>query len=619
MNIKYLHTYLLILCFIRCSTTAFAQNSFIKVFPHPISETEQKNVLKEIETFNRNYDSTVHLVKARASKHYHSDLDETYTIHHVLQSFNYAVALFDSDVPAYQKRGMDVLRACLQLQDTDPKSKTFGVWPYFLEEPFATKKSPPDRNWADFCSVRILRILNNHNAVLPADLQVLAKQALLNATIEIKERDIKPDYTNICLMGLHVCYMTALMCEDAELMSYAQKRLKDFYKSTLLNNGFVEYNSPAYTKLALDEVIELKQNVTEKNDLAMLDSIYNMGWRILAKHYHKPSAQWAGPHGRAYSVLTNAGFYNWLYTSSKGIIKPNVSIKYSLDEDRYLKHYIPPHYLTYFTDDVVPRVQVDTFIKANQTIEINPLVSYQLTDTTRRLILKNVIGKTYLTKTYALSSVNKSCLWDQRRAVLAYWGSSTKPNYMRIRFMHDNNDYAGANIFCDQDSTTIIGAVNFTTNGGDKHVSIDAIKNATIEASDLRLRFEFGGNIENLHFNTVDSLKRTAIITSNGLHFKIDIPYANVNNQPLTFMQGEDENTKWIDLVLYHGEKTMINFEKINEAVMAFMLQVSEKNTVNRSNLFTSIKNGQLRVRKDSLEVNVAIKPYSEPVSLLIK
>ncbi|NEW85171.1 MAG: hypothetical protein GZ094_22790 [Mariniphaga sp.] len=62
---------------------------------------------------------------------------------------------------------------------------------------------------------------------------------------------------------------------------------------------------------------------------------------------------------------------------------------------------------------------------------------------------------------------------------------------MQIRFLHDQSDYGAANIFCSQDSTNVLGAINFTTNGGDKHVNIDVIKNGIIKANDLRLIFEF--------------------------------------------------------------------------------------------------------------------------------
>ncbi|MCX6300279.1 MAG: hypothetical protein NTY72_14440 [Bacteroidetes bacterium] len=596
-----------------------AQNDNIHLFPDTLSATEIKAVVKEVENTSRNYDSIAHLIKAKAFKHYHSDLDETYTIHNVLQSFNYAVALLDTYQPTNYNRAFEVLKACLSLQDANPQSKTFGVWPYFQEEPFATKKSPPDRNWADFCSVRILRILNNHYAVLPEDIKVSMFNALINATKEIKIRDIKPDYTNICLMGLHVCYMTAIMYNDAELLSYSKKRLQNFYECTLLNKGFIEYNSPAYTKLALDEIWELKKNVSNEKDHAILDSIYNIGWGVVAKHYHKNSAQWAGPHGRAYSVLTNSGIYNWLYTSSNGLINPVTQMSFSKTEDHILKHRIPGYLLPYFLNPKYPRLQLDTFIHANQSFEINPMVSYQTSDTVRKLNIRNVIGKSYLTSNYVISSINKSSLWDQRRPIMAYWGSPKKNNYMRVRLLHNMIDYAAANVFCDQDSTHIIGAINFTTNGGDTHVSIDAIKNATIKVTDFRLRFEFGGNVGDVLFAEIDSLKRSAVIKSDRLKCRIDIPYVKFDEFKPVFSVGSDGNIKWVDLVIYNGEIREINFNKINEAVIAFMIAISDVNNIAIPKINTVNTAQLLTVSSGKLKVQTATNPYLEPISLLIK
>jgi hypothetical protein len=81
-----------------------AQNATIHLFPDTLSASEIKTVVKDVENNSRNYDSVVHLIKAKAFKHYHSDLDETYTVHNVLNSFNYAVALFDAQQPAYTQR-----------------------------------------------------------------------------------------------------------------------------------------------------------------------------------------------------------------------------------------------------------------------------------------------------------------------------------------------------------------------------------------------------------------------------------------------------------------------------------------------------------------------------------
>lgn len=370
-----------------------AQSKNTILSPIKLSPNEIEVVLKEIERYEPKYDSTVHLVWATQNKHYHSDVQEETKAHSIRSSLGYAEALLDSRKPEYHERAFNILRAVIALQDQDEESKTYGVWPYSLEEPLVTKKSPADLNWADFCAIPIIGIINNHSDILPNDLKEKTQKALLLASQAIRKRDVRPDYTNISLTGLYVCYMSADMYNDTVLMDYARKRLKAFYECTVLNKGFIEYNSPVYFKVSLDEVLRLKKHVVNTEDLAMLEFIYHTGWNVIARHYHQPTAQWAGPHGRAYSVLLGSSTYNWFYTASGGIVHPETSTEFSKDQDPILKHEIPVDLIPYFTQPKLPGMEIDTFIRGGQKIELNPLVSYQEIDRGLWIETKEVIGK----------------------------------------------------------------------------------------------------------------------------------------------------------------------------------------------------------------------------------
>ena len=586
--------------------------------PVILSGQEIEVVLKETERYGSNYDSAVHLVWATQGRHYHSDFQEDTRVHSVRSSLGYAEALLDSRKPEYRERAFNVLRAVIALQDQDKDSKTCGIWPYSLEEPLASKKSPADRNWADFSAVPIIGIINNHGDILPNDLKEITQRALILASQAIRKRDVRPDYTNISLMGLYVCYMTADMYGDAGLMDYARKRLKEFYECTLLNKGFIEYNSPAYFKLSLDEILRLKKHVVNREDLAMLEFIYHTGWSIIARHYHQHTAQWAGPHGRAYSVLLGPATYNWLYTSSDGVINPDTWVEFSKDQNPALKHKIPADLLPLFTEPKLPGMEVDTFIRGGQKIELNPLVSYQESDQGVWIETKEVIGKSYFTNDFVLSSANQSSLWNQRRPLLAYWGTTQKPVSMQIRFLHDWYDYAAANIFCAQDSTNVLGAINFTTNGGDRHVTIDIIENATIKATDLRLRFEFGGDISSVSFNSPDVSGNSVSGKSGLVNFRIELPYHKFGNYQGSWSTGGDDKNKWIDFVVYSGSEKEFNFAKIEEAVLGFLLSLKAGN-VPEAPVDVAKSAGTLTLKWNNLSVNALTKPYEERATLVLK
>ena len=609
---------LIIVLLLISSIFSSAQTKNVILLPVKLTDKEIEVVVKEIEKTDAKYDPVVHLVWSVQGKHYHSDVKEDTKIHSSLQSLNYAVAMLDSRKPEFRERAFEILRTVIALQDKNPESKTCGIWPYTLEEPLSTKISPADRNWADFCAVPIIGIINNHIDILPADLKEKTKEALLLAAGAIRKRDVRPDYTNISLMGLYVCYMTADMYNNTDLMVYARKRLKTFYDCTLLNKGFLEYNSPTYFKLSLDEVLRLKEHVINQEDHTMLDSIYSIGWGIVARHYHQPTAQWSGPHGRCYSVLLAPATYNWFYTSSNGQIHPETSDDYSKDRNTILKHQIPAKLFPYFTASKLPRMEIDTFIRGEQAIELNPLVSYQDGDKGLMIKTKEIIGKSYLTKDFVLSSANQSCLWNQRRPLIAYWGTEQKPVSMQIRFLHDQYDYAAANIFCSQDSTNVLGAINFTTNGGDKHVTIDVIKDATIKATDLKLRFEFSGDISSVKIEKPDIKEQSVSGTSGNVAFRINLPYAKFDELEGKWVIGGDEKSKWIDFVIYSGNEREFNFSEIQEAVLGFLFSL-KVGSISESPIEVSKSGENLILKWNGLSVNTLTKPYTERATLVLK
>lgn len=587
---------------------------------HPIKLTDREIevVLKEIERYGPKYDSAVHLVWAAQSKHYHSDFPEATKVHSVRSSLGYAEALLDSRKPEFQERAFDLLGAILELQEQNLGSKTSGVWPYSLEEPLASKKSPADLNWTDSCAIPMIGIVNKHSDILPGDLKEKTQTALLLASQAIRKRDVGPDYTNISLAGLYVCYMSADMYNDTDLMAYARKRLKAFYDCIMLNKGFMEYNSLVYFKVSLDEVLRLKNHVVNTEDLAMLEFIYHAGWNVIARQYHQPTAQWAGPHGRCYGVFLEPSTYNWLYTSSDGKINPGTSVEFSKDQNPILKHQIPADLLAIFTEPKLPRMEIDTFIRGGQKIELNPLVSYQESDRGVWIETKEVIGKSYFTIDFVLSSANRSSLWNQRRPLIAYWGTAQKPVSMQVRFLHDGYDYAAANIFCEQDSANVLGAINFTTNGGDKHVSIDVIRDATIKATDLRLRFEFGGDINSVSFGSPDVDKNSVSGKSGKLNFRIELPYQKFGDYWGNWSTGGDDKKKWIDFVIYSGSEKEFNFGKIQEAVLGFLFSL-KTGTIPETPVEVSKLGETLNLKWNDLSVNALTKPYEERATLVLK
>ncbi|MDR2626611.1 MAG: hypothetical protein LBC40_01085, partial [Dysgonamonadaceae bacterium] len=379
---------------------------------------------------------------------------------------------------------------------------------------------------------------------------------LIPAARSIKKRNVQPDYTNICIMGTYVCYMVGDLCHLPEMTAYARERLRNFYGYTLRNGGFAEYNSPTYTLVSMDELLRMKQTILHPDDRRMIEDLYTMTWDLIARHFHHPSGQWCGPHLRAYNDLADADFYRLLYNASGGRIElpgdylriPNV-IK---------PHCIPESVMPKFSQPVLPRLEIDTFVSADP-------------------LRKEIVGKLYASPAFALASVNQSYMWNQTRPLIAHWGTPEKPSCLRVRFLHDKHDFSAVNIASVQDSTSVLAIFNIAVDGGDTHPILDPIQNASIRASDLRLRIEAGGNLDGLQFTIPDRYGDAAGFDTPTVEAAFQIPYAGWDNYTGHWEKWADEKHCGIDYVLYSGDARTFRLDEMQEAVVGLYLAFSDK------------------------------------------
>jgi hypothetical protein len=396
-----------------------------------------------------------------------------------------------------------------------------------------------------------------------------------------------PGYTNIAIMGTYVTYMVSHLFDLQEMKEYANVRLKRFYDYTLDKGGFSEYNSPTYTIVALDELCRMKSHIIEPVAKQQIDSLYSIGWEIIARHYHKPSGQWAGPHSRSYSTLVKPTFYAILKEGSNGKIDVGVEEKRS---DVKIKHQIPTHLMHYFLTPEYPRTELDVFEKEDP----------------------RTTGTCYLTEKYALSTANRSSLWNQRRPFLLYWGNVQTPKYLQVRFMHDDYDFSAATFYGQQNENQVLAVINFISNGGDKHISIDRFKDGKIRARDLRLRFEFGNVKSPDELAIPSSANEPFVINLDELEFNFQLYCSEFDWAKGHWEKGGDGKTSWIDFVFYSGEEKEIDLIKMNRAVSGFIFELNsanEKKEFKKADL--SEKDGILQIEWNGLKLETPVKPQA--------
>lgn len=554
----------------------------------------KSHIIKNLEKQHLSYDEEFCMISMPVDGKFGYHTKATGKVHSTLLSLNYAVALLDSGDKSYTSRAIDILRKVVPLQDTDPESETYGIWSWYLEEPLESM-NPPDKNWADFCGTALLQAAMGYSNILPKDVNDMVKQAILHACREIKLRDVGPDYTNISLMGTYVTHVAGEFFNDAEILDYAKARLKNLHAFDMHNGEFIEYNSPNYTVIAIEEISRMLNHIKCKKSLAMIKDLNNMAWRCLATHFHTPTLQWGGPHTRSYNSFADKKILSLIQLGCNG------KVKYLEDDEleissgwAKMKIQCPEEYVKYFAD--IPTESAEKCIynrgEENSMFRLEYPKQHGIKE----------IAYSYINPKYTLGTFYKTFMWAQRRALIGYFGTRENPVFMRLRCIHDDFDFSSAFLQCVQDKNRVLGTVTFLTDCGDKHPSLDILENASFTANNLRIRLEFGGDINHVEINTNDN--RIYNIAVCGIPVTFNVAGAEFSNEKITFETGTDGKTKWIDLVIYKGADKLIDLVNTEKAYMCFALGVDTTAEC------TVEDNGEmLTARSDNLSIETFVAP----------
>jgi hypothetical protein len=566
-----------------------AQTTNLPRLPSSFTKAQVSRLNVALEEWHSRYDPAEQMIRLPfSSPGYHTTLTGG-EVHPTRDSLNYAVALLDTGEPELLERAEAILRRVIALQDQNPESKTYGIWSWFLEEPLE-KMSPPDWNWADFCGVQLLQVARDHRHRLSPELAEQVDAAIQHAARSIRRRNVGPGYTNIAIMGTYVTLVAAELYQLEDLRDYALKRLRAFHAFTIKSGAFSEYNSPTYTVVALKELARLRQHVQDEDAQMLVNEIYQLAWEEIAHHFHAPTRQWAGPHSRAYRTLLPAETLALIQRSTAGRVQfSRDDPPPALDEHR-VPTPCPRELEAFFTRLDEPRELVKTFVRSAPP----------------------VVGTTWLHPQCALGSVNRGDLWNQRRALLAYWGTAEQPSYLHLRFLHDGYDFAAAQFFSVQRGGDVLAGVNFATDGGDTHPSLDRIKNATIRAKDFRLRFEFGGAVGKTSLTAPATLSEAARLRFERLDVALRVPFARLDGAEGRWEAGSDEQKQitWLDVMLYAGDEKEINFAKVQEAVIGLFVRFSTSKQAPPS-VQVAVSNGRMNLAAAEvpLQLSLPVRP----------
>ncbi|MFH1742097.1 MAG: hypothetical protein ABIH23_24100 [bacterium] len=532
-----------------------------------LSECQRESLQLVLSEYDEQYDPDERMVRSEASKvGYHTTIDEG-VVHSTRTSLAYAVALLDSGDDKNLERAAAILRRVISLQDQDPESKTYGIWSWYLEEPLE-QMSPPDWNWADFCGVQLLAAYCDHHHRLSDDLNESLKQSIIHAARSIERRNMGPHYTNISIMGTYVTLVAAETFGLPDLLTYAKERARGVHEYITYHGSFNEYNSSTYTVVAVKELTRILMDAQDEETRRLIKKIHNLAWRHIARHFHPPTRQWAGPHSRCYQtdLRDRPGTLAFIQAGTHDAVRffENQPLPLDLDACR-LSLACPDEYIPLFVSLEKETTVVETFTRAEPETEGKKLP---------------IIGTTFLGKHLTLGSVNHSMLWNQRRAILAYWGTPDRPTYLHVRFMHDGYDYCSAMVATAQQERDLLAAVTFATDRGDTHPNLDPLKDGTIEARDLRLRFDFGADISSLELPGTCSSGSPVQFTDRDVAVSVYLLAADFGKKKTRMDVHREDEHAYLDVILHEGEPEKFDFLQMNAAFIAFCLRVAERPAV---------------------------------------
>ncbi len=511
-------------------------------------------------------------------------------------AMTYALRLVSKEDKDSQAEAARVLRNVIKYQDSDPNSKTYGVWPWYIEEPF-DEMLAIDYNWADFLGATLISILTNYSDRLPPDVVEEAKASLDRACACIKKRDVQPHYTNIAYMGAVVCAAGGELLGKPEYLEYARMRMERNINAYKEIGGFTEYNSPTYTMVVLVELERAMQYVKDESFREMAQYMHKEVWKTIAMHYHPATGQWSGPFSRAYRDLLSADERNRILARA-GQVPKNVRVGFETGVNPLP---CPEEYAGLLTR------RFDRPVTFTENYN-NARENFRLT------------GTTYMDNDLSLGTASYYPFWFQARGAIAYWNDSNgKPVCFKQRFLHNDCDFASAAGWSRQTGSRFVTAFNMLYDRGSLQPGQDRPKDRTFQVNSFKIVYELIGSKE----NSVKQLNENLFEFSSGkIRAVVHLcPESRFEGRPIQWSIQNDPQTGTESLVgvCYEGEEKPFKMDELDEVRIAvgveFLKEGEEPSTapVTISDDPYSTKNEGAFYRVEWEQVNTSESPLLAP------
>ncbi len=485
---------------------------------------------------------------------YHTKLHNC-RVHPTRESLEYALYLLEAGGKERVERAQATISRVLELQDRDPSSKWYGIWGWYMEEP-PPKMDPADWNWADFNGATLLLIEMRHGASLPPDLRLRMKESIGHCAKSIIRRNVSMRYTNIAVQGSFVTLAAGELLGDAEVQQYSRERMVRLCQTIDESGSFDEYNSPTYARVTLVNLTRIRMYVKDEEARRRAAQVEDRLWLHLASHWDAARGQFAGPMSRCYS--TDLGRPLWLEKAlggRLGLAGPADAAQGGDAETAIHDLRCPESISPRFLQPGKPRQHRELYQPARDG-------------------LPPTVGVCWVDTAFSLGSVNRGDFWNQRRPILAFFGDRSRPaSSLTVRVIKDGYDFSSAMLWSVQEKGYLAGVINFRDPGGDRHISLDMVKNGRFECGRLFVEFDFESLPDG--FACAES-KRMVSLTASTIQARLGIRAGKFRpNEPrITLTRGKQSLVVTVDLLPPEGKKLVV-WKSTTEAWLAFTLELA--------------------------------------------
>lgn len=216
-------------------------------------------------------------------------------MHPTRDAASFASRLLANGAPediALAEKVLTALMACQETRSGDPHYGNF--WWYREDE------MVEDLNAVEFVLNTLIPMMIEHGDRLSPDMQKRVKASIRLGLEEIERLNVLVAYTNIAAKDIVNTCLGGELLGDPKIAARGYKKMVEWMAFTDQFGTTFEYNSPTYTKVALNALEHLINHVQHTDTRVRAQTMaLRMGLSV-ALHIHPKTGRWAGPHSRAY-------------------------------------------------------------------------------------------------------------------------------------------------------------------------------------------------------------------------------------------------------------------------------------------------------------------------------